>query len=130
MSLSKVFYWNILLLNPDVSLGPSGKNNEKRFKLGTLFGTEHPWFWKVHITALISLGKYRRKHIYLFWIIITARIEKFCVKVYILNCQGFPKIDHNLCSMAKYFICRWFLLYLWTSKMIQKLHILSVLMKI
>ena len=24
---------------------------------GTLFGTEHPWFWKIHITALISLGK-------------------------------------------------------------------------
>ncbi len=24
--------------------------------LGTLYGTEHPWFWPVHIAALVSLG--------------------------------------------------------------------------
>ena len=21
-----------------------------------IFGTEHPWFWRVHLTALVSLG--------------------------------------------------------------------------
>ena len=27
------------------------------FGLGTLYGTEHPWFWRIHITALVSLGE-------------------------------------------------------------------------
>ena len=22
-----------------------------------IFGTEHPWFWRIHVTALVSLGK-------------------------------------------------------------------------
>ena len=29
---------------------------EEEFELGTLFGTEHPWFWRIHITALVALG--------------------------------------------------------------------------
>ena len=28
---------------------------------GTLFGREHPWFWKIHITALINLGKIKKR---------------------------------------------------------------------
>ena len=23
-----------------------------------IFGTEHPWFWRVHLTALVSLGEF------------------------------------------------------------------------
>ena len=70
-------YWNAilflgtfvemsLLLIPDVSLISSGNDNGPKFKLGTLFGTEHPWFWRVHITALISLGEYRRTYMYCY----------------------------------------------------------------
>ena len=55
-----------LLLIPDVSPISSGNDNGPKFKLGTLFGKEHPWFWRVHITALISLGGYRRKHVWFF----------------------------------------------------------------
>ena len=29
------------------------------FGLGTLYGTEHPWFWRIQITALVSLGEYK-----------------------------------------------------------------------
>ena len=29
------------------------------FGLGTLYGTEHPWFWRIHITAIVFLGEGR-----------------------------------------------------------------------
>ena len=37
-----------------------GNEDEVGFVIGTLYGTEHPWFWRVHITALISLGRSRK----------------------------------------------------------------------
>ena len=27
------------------------------FGLGTLYGTEHPWFWRIHITAIVLIGE-------------------------------------------------------------------------
>ena len=36
----------------------SMNSNDAEYGLGTIYGTEHPWFWKIHITALISLGDY------------------------------------------------------------------------
>ena len=56
------------------------KENEVEFVTGTLYGTEHPWFWTVHITALISLGEYRTNH---FWF----------RKIHILNV--IPKTEIN-----------------------------------
>ena len=32
--------------------------DEAEYGLGTIYGTEHPWFWRIHITALISLGQF------------------------------------------------------------------------
>ena len=33
------------------------KGDELEFITGTLYGKEHPWFWRIHITALVSLGE-------------------------------------------------------------------------
>ena len=35
------------------------KGGELEFIPGTLYGKEHPWFWRIHITALVSLGECR-----------------------------------------------------------------------
>ena len=37
-------------------------NNEEdsAHEFARIFGTEHPWFWRVHLTALVSLGEFRR----------------------------------------------------------------------
>ena len=35
------------------------KGDELEFLPGTLYGKDHPWFWRIHITALVSLGKWR-----------------------------------------------------------------------
>ena len=32
-------------------------NKEEGHAYGRIFGSEHPWFWRVHITALVSLGE-------------------------------------------------------------------------
>ena len=32
--------------------------NVEELKIGTLFGKERLWFWRVHITALVSLCEY------------------------------------------------------------------------
>ena len=43
---------------PDDLYGDDLGNKDKvEFVIGTLYCTEHPWFWRVHIIALISLGK-------------------------------------------------------------------------
>ena len=28
-----------------------------------IHGTEHPWFWRIHITALVSLGEWKIKEL-------------------------------------------------------------------
>ena len=30
-----------------------------------IHGTEHPWFWRIHITALVSLGEYGIRIVYI-----------------------------------------------------------------
>ena len=34
-----------------------GEDEEVEIIIGKLFGKEHPWFWRIHITALVSLGE-------------------------------------------------------------------------
>ena len=34
-----------------------GEDDEVEIIIGKLFGKEHPWFWRIHITALVSLGE-------------------------------------------------------------------------
>ena len=34
-----------------------GEDDEIEIIIGKLFGKEHPWFWRIHITALVSLGE-------------------------------------------------------------------------
>ena len=35
------------------------ENNEEDsvHEFARIFGTEHPWFWRIHITALVTLGE-------------------------------------------------------------------------
>ena len=36
------------------------KNEEDSVhEFARIFGTEHPWFWRVHITALCALSEYK-----------------------------------------------------------------------
>ena len=35
-----------------------GQDSDSGTELGVIFGTEHPWFWRIHFTALVSLGMY------------------------------------------------------------------------
>ena len=41
----------------NVSADEVGEDDEVEIIMGKLFGKEHPWFWRIHITALVSLGE-------------------------------------------------------------------------
>ena len=34
-----------------------GEDDAVEIIIGKLFGKERPWFWRIHITALVSLGE-------------------------------------------------------------------------
>ena len=43
-----------------------------------IFGTEHPWFWRVHLTALVSLGEIAICLIHFYFLKHTVCIHSSC----------------------------------------------------
>ena len=55
-NIKLIYVFNFICLT--VSDNYNDNNGEDSVhEFARIFGTEHPWFWRIHITALVTLGK-------------------------------------------------------------------------